>query len=148
MKDSQKYIADERGYLRFRDSGRLVHRWAAETKLGRPLGEGEVVHHINGNKKDNRQDNLEILSKDEHYRRHVQPLLEEREQAQIREQLKPQMEAEVAKALTTGCVVAGAILLVLGLMTRAKLDLWYLGLVLILAAICAGYFVLRSADSK
>jgi hypothetical protein len=41
--------------------GIRVHRLAAETALGRKLEAGEVVHHRNGNKQDNRPANLEIL---------------------------------------------------------------------------------------
>jgi hypothetical protein len=35
-KDSKVYL-DENGYYRFKDSNKLVHRWAAEKKLGRPF---------------------------------------------------------------------------------------------------------------
>lgn len=46
---AQTYI-DERGYIRFSDSGRLVHRWVAEKTLGRKLNPEEVVHHVDRNK--------------------------------------------------------------------------------------------------
>jgi hypothetical protein len=39
---------------------RLQHRWAMEQKLGRSLFDAENVHHINGDRTDNRFENLEL----------------------------------------------------------------------------------------
>lgn len=42
--------------------GRHEHRIVAEEKIGRKLKPGEVVHHIDGNKRNNSPDNLIVFS--------------------------------------------------------------------------------------
>ncbi len=59
------------GYWCFTDTHYPIHRWVAKKKIGRDLRKGEVVHHINYNKRDNSEDNLHICSnQSEHERIH------------------------------------------------------------------------------
>lgn len=48
------------------------HRYLIEQYLGRELTEDEVVHHKNGNKLDNRIENLEVMTKADHAKLHNQ----------------------------------------------------------------------------
>lgn len=57
-----------RGYIK--RNGRHEHRVVAERMLGRPLTVGEVVHHRDGDKHNNRRRNLAVLSRAERMRAH------------------------------------------------------------------------------
>ncbi|WP_366520181.1 HNH endonuclease signature motif containing protein [Chelatococcus sp.] len=66
------------GYIAFTASpangahaGRFLHAVIAEWKVGRSLGEGEVVHHIDGNKRNNHPDNLQVMLSSDHARLHA-----------------------------------------------------------------------------
>ncbi len=45
---------------------KLGYRKYLETILGRKLGKDEVVHHRNGDARDNRRSNLMVVTKEEH----------------------------------------------------------------------------------
>jgi hypothetical protein len=54
----------------------MEHRLVMENKLNRVLDPEEVVHHLNGNKSDNRVENLEVCSRGDHTRSHFKALQE------------------------------------------------------------------------
>jgi hypothetical protein len=55
------HLADVRGYA-------YEHRVVAEQLIGRRLKPGEIVHHVNGNRGDNRHSNLEVLANQAYHR--------------------------------------------------------------------------------
>lgn len=50
--------------------GRREHRVVVENAIGRRLSSTEVVHHINGNKAENRLENLSVETRATHNRKH------------------------------------------------------------------------------
>jgi len=51
--------------------GKHTHRVVAEMMLGRELFPDEVVHHKNGDKTDNRPENIEVMTRGQHASLHM-----------------------------------------------------------------------------
>ncbi len=80
----------------------FVHRLVAAEKLGRFLLEGEHIHHINGDKLDNRPENISICSPSEHGHKHHKPHFPElRDKEWLTEKTKALSINKIAKLL--GC---------------------------------------------
>ena len=62
------------GYFTMRIGNKKVyeHRYKVEQELGRELYENETVHHINGNKQDNRIENLIVMMNSDHHKLHAE----------------------------------------------------------------------------
>ncbi len=76
-----KIYTDKNGYKCYADSGKLVHRHVAEKKVGGKIGKGRVVHHKDGNKQNNKRENLHIMSRSEHSKLHASERAEANEGA-------------------------------------------------------------------
>jgi len=71
VKKKEHPRANGRGYV-------MEHILVAEQKLGRPLTSNEAVHHLNGIKYDNREDNLVVMPRRKHSPKLVENALRER----------------------------------------------------------------------
>ena len=68
--EESKWYINRKGYLQTtrRRKRILQHRWIIETQLlKRPLKAGEIIHHLNGIKTDNRKENLSVCENHTHH---------------------------------------------------------------------------------
>ena len=133
------YLDEKTGYIKFKNSGRLFHRWVMQQHLKRRLKRGEIVHHKNGNKLDNRIENLEMVDFLDHIKIHYGPAIKAEGKAELLEQLLPvfesletERESRKLKAMFIGVAVVGAIMFVLGLIKPTNLTLWEAGVGLVI----------------
>jgi hypothetical protein len=62
---------NQNGYVEGVDTAELEHRAIAESVLRRDLAPNEIVHHINGEKTDNRHENLCVMDVEKHEHFHA-----------------------------------------------------------------------------
>lgn len=77
-KSPAKYkLIKRKGHANARSDGQILeHRYVMSQVIGRPLKEHETVHHINGDTKDNRPENLELWSHSHPYGQRVKDKVE------------------------------------------------------------------------
>lgn len=74
--DAMRGTGEGKSYRKRR--GQHEHRSVVEASIGRKLSSDEVVHHINGNKFDNRIENLKVMTRSEHMKEHRDDLIQGR----------------------------------------------------------------------
>ena len=110
LSERKPYI-NRQGYVmvavasgRRQDNYRAEHRLIMEAHLGRPLTRFEHVHHINGDRADNRLENLLLLSNREHQKLHDFPQTHRGERvARICRNCGTAYEVKPHKAATSTC---------------------------------------------
>lgn len=80
-----KYVGIKNGTSRYRQE----HRILMEEYLGRKLNKNEVVHHINGNGRDNRIINLKIIKLSKHSRLHASEFNQKLKEIKSKMTIKP-----------------------------------------------------------
>jgi len=67
-----RIFSHAKGYVRVRIGGKYYyeHRWVAEKMIGRQLKDGEVVHHVDGDRANNSPKNLIVMLKEDHDKLH------------------------------------------------------------------------------
>ena len=91
------------------------YRTLMEEHLGRELRTDEHVHHKNGDHADNRIENLEVMSRDDHLALHGR---ERSLVAQALARLEPDERATVLEATTRRFVSVGEVAKMLGVTTK------------------------------
>jgi len=68
-----KFSRNKSGYKVFKENGKWksIHKRVAEKKVGGKIFPGREVHHIDGNKNNNRPSNLTVVKKSAHREIHA-----------------------------------------------------------------------------
>jgi predicted transcriptional regulator len=99
----------------------FMHRLVVEKRLGRYLEKWETIHHINGNKLDYRDENLQVLSNPDHGKHHQPPKYPElREKEWLSDKAKSMSQHEIANLLGCNPRVVYDFLLIHGLKSSGK----------------------------
>lgn len=77
--DKQRDRGEQKSYRK--RYGRHEHRVVMEQMLGRPLRSGEIVHHKDGNKRNNAPGNLEVMTQSEHAKLHFPEMIAARKES-------------------------------------------------------------------